>query len=103
MCGRWECHAFGHARWSGHYLHFLGVMHNLLNNVANVIPHCAKVVYIVTPCDKDVIMFNILFMPPVTPTQPQGYWPLVMDLTTCYWTYTSPDSAVICLLVIIPC
>ena len=35
-------------------------MQNFLNNVADVIPHCAKVMHIVPPWDKDVILSNIL-------------------------------------------
>ena len=38
---------------------------NLLNNVADVIPHCAKVVYIIQPCDKDVLLSNYIMCVPM--------------------------------------
>ena len=59
-----ECQGYGHARWWGHYIQFLGVIQNLLNNVADVIPYCAKVVYIVPPCDKDVMLSNYIIHAP---------------------------------------
>ena len=53
------------------------------NNVADVMPHCAKVVHLVPPGEKNVIMSNILCIPPAFPNQPQGLLPMVIN-----WTLT---------------
>ena len=50
-----ECHAYDHGMWQSHYVQFLNVIQNWLNNVADVIPHCAKVVHFVPNGEKDVI------------------------------------------------
>ena len=39
-----EGHHYGHGRWYSHCVHFLDVAQNLIENVADVIIHCAKVV-----------------------------------------------------------
>ena len=59
----------------------LGLIQNVLNNVADFIPHCAKFVHIVLPCDKDVVLFNVLCIPPASPIQTQGYLPMVINWT----------------------
>ena len=49
-----KSYMYGHHRWQGYYVQLLNVTQTLLNNVADGITHCAKVVYFVPPCDKDV-------------------------------------------------
>ena len=56
-------------------------MQKLLNNVADVIPHWAEVVYIVPPCGKKVIMSNIIYMPITFPAHSQGHLAMVIDWT----------------------
>ena len=47
-------------------MQFLDVIKKLLNNMADVIPHYAKAVHIMPPCDKDVIsaIYYVCFLPP---------------------------------------
>ena len=60
--------------------------------MADIIPHCAKVVNIVPPCDKDVLFYNILCMlPPPHPTSQLPAYGYQLD--TYYWTYTLAGSA----------
>ena len=51
----------------------------MLNKVADDLPHCAKVMHIVTACYKDVILFNILCIPPATTTEDKGYLHMVIN------------------------
>ena len=45
----------------------LNVTQNMLKDVADVIPHCAKAVHIVSPCDKDVMLSYYIMDAPVFP------------------------------------
>ena len=50
---------------------FFGVTQNLLKNMADIIPYCTKVVHIVPPCDRNVILSNYIMYAPC-PLSPQG-------------------------------
>ena len=74
-----ECHAYDHGRWESYCVQFMIATQNLLKNVADGIPHCAKIVYIAPPCEKDVMLFNYIYIIPAFP---------VHFRITCPWLLT---------------
>ena len=76
MCGRWKAAFMAMAVRP--CAQFLDDTQNLMNKVAYIIPYCAKAVHNVPHCDKDIIMSNILCMPPTSPFQLQGYMSILV-------------------------
>ena len=72
-----ECHAYGHDRWQTDCVQFLDVTQNLSKNVADVIPHCVKIMQIEPACDEDVMLSNYIM-----------YAPLSNLRVTCTWLLT---------------
>ena len=70
-------------RWQGHYVKFLDVIQNWLNNVADVLAHCVKDVNPVPHIYKKVIMSSILCIPLPLLSNLKG--PMTMDIN---WTPT---------------
>ena len=62
-----------------HYVQFFECYTKMLNNLAGVKPYCAKVVHIVPPCDKDIIVQHIMHAP---------MSPLFNLRVTCPWLTT---------------
>ena len=73
------CHAYCHGSWWCHFVEFLDVIQNLLNNVADVIPLSAKVVHTVPPYDKNIIMTKYYVSPLPSPPNLR---------VTCLWLST---------------
>ena len=77
-----ECPGYGHDRQQSHCVQFLDVIQNYLKNVGDVIQHGAKVVHIVPPCDKDVMLSNYIMYAPCIPSTSQDCLPMVIDWTS---------------------
>ena len=75
------------------YVQLLDIIHNLFNNVPNVIPHCTKIVHIVPTLWQgcyfvQYIMYALCFPHPTSKLHVYFY-----QLYTYYWTYWMPGSA----------
>ena len=60
-------------------LHFLDIIQNMLNNVADFIPHSFKALHLVLSSDNDCYYVHYIIMSPVSPTSSQGHLPMVID------------------------
>ena len=91
-----ESDTYGCSRWQSHHVHPLDVTQNLLENVADIILHCAKAVHIVLPCAKDVMLSSYIMYIPCLPYPISGLSAHGYQLDTHSWTCTMPDSVKTC-------
>ena len=93
-----------HSRWNamlmamvdGKVIEYSSLMlqKNVLKNVADVIPHCVKIVHIMPPCDKDVMLSNYIIYAPTSPVHLRVTcpWLLILHLLLdVYHTRLSQD------------
>ena len=77
-----ECCAYDNGRWQSHCVKFLDVTQNWLENLAGIVLFHARVVHIVPPCTKDVMLSNYIMYALLSPMSTKRYQPMVINWIT---------------------